>query len=279
MLSITQKDLEGFQRYLRLREKSRATIEKYLHDVNILRAFAGELIVDKETLIRFKERLGEQGYAASSINSMLAAVNQYLRFMGCEEWRMRFLKIQRATFIHREKVLSRIEYQRMVEQAERMGNRRLSLLMQTICVTGIRVSEVKSITVEALRKGEACICLKGKLRQILLPRELCRRLLDYSRQNHIRRGPVFITRTGRPMDRSLIWKMLKRLGRQAKIKAQKVYPHNLRHLFAATYYKKYKDVVRLADILGHNSINTTRIYTMRDGSEQKRQMGSLRLLI
>lgn len=279
MVKLTEEQLSRFARYLAAQERSIATIRKYLHDVRALREYAGELLTEKERLIDFKQNLIASGYAVSSINSMLAAVNRYLVFQGKTEWRLKSLKLQRTTFVSRERVLNKAEYLKMIDCALKCKNERLALLLQTICSTGIRVSELASITVEALKKGQTQIRLKGKLRQILLPKELCTKLQEYCAKRQISRGAVFVTRSGKPLDRSNIWKMMKRLARQTKVKAQKVFPHNLRHLFAVTYYKKYKDVVRLADILGHSSVNTTRIYTMKDGSEQRREMGSLCLLV
>lgn len=278
-MKITENDTRLFERHLLMQERSRATIQKYLHDVRVLVEFARGELDDKADMIRFKESLIQKGYAVSSINSMLAAVNRFLEFMGAPDWKVKFLKVQRTSFVSKDKVMGKSEYLRMVSAANDCGNERMALLLQTICSTGIRVSELQSITVDALKKGEARIHLKGKIRQILLSGELCRKLLDYCRRKRIRRGPVFITRNGKPMDRSNIWKMMKQLAKRAKVKAQKVFPHNLRHLFATTYYKKFKDVVRLADILGHSSVNTTRIYTMKDGSEQKKQISSLCLMI
>ena len=278
-MELTSKSLAAFLDQLALQERSTGTIQKYARDLQKLRAFAGEQIEEKATLIAFKEHLLQQGYAAVTVNSMLAAVNQYLKYMGRHEWQLRFLKIQRQMFRSREKELTGSEYQRLVEQARKSGSERLFLLLQTIGSTGIRVSELRGITVEAVRKGQAQIRLKGKTRVILLPRELCRQLLAYCKKKHIRSGPVFITRTGRPLDRSNIWRMLKKLALDAKVRAKKVFPHNLRHLFAVTYYKRYKDVVRLADILGHSSIETTRIYTARSIHEQKRRIETLGLIV
>ena len=278
-MELTAKTLTSFLEHLALQERSTGTIRKYARDLQKLRAFAGEQIGEKATLIAFKEDLLQRGYAAVTINSMLAAVNQYLKYMGRHEWQLRFLKIQRQTFRSREKELTADEYRRLVEQARKSGNERSFLLLQTIGSTGIRVSELRGITVEAVRKGQAQIRLKGKTRIILLPRVLCRQLQDYCHRNKIHSGPVFIARTGRPLDRSNIWRMLKKIALAAKVRAKKVYPHNLRHLFAVTYYKRYKDVVRLADILGHSSIETTRIYTARSIMEQQRQIERLGLIV
>ena len=279
MFLVERETIEGFRAYLAERECAAATVAKYMHDVGVLAAYCVGKIEDKTTLIAFKEHLVGQGYAPASVNSMLAAVNSFLAYIGCPQWRVRYLKAPRSTFCGREKELTQRDYERLVESAKGEGNERLELLVQAICATGIRVSEVRSVTVESLRRGRAEIRNKGRIRTILLPRKLCGTLLAYCKRSGIRGGPVFVTRTGRPLDRSNIWKMMKRLAQSARVTAGKVFPHNLRHLFARTYYKMYKDIVRLADILGHASIDTTRIYTTRTGEEQQRQIERLPLLL
>ena len=276
---LTEREMEGFRDYLTERECAGATVAKYMHDVGALVSFCGGCLVDKTTLIAFKEHLQERGYAPSSVNSMLAAVNCFLAYIGHPEWRLRYLKAPRSTFCGKEKELTQSDYEHLVDAAKRQGDERLELLVQTICATGIRVSEVRAVTVESLGRGQAEIRNKGRIRTILLPKKLCGLLMNYCRKRAIQSGPVFVTRTGRPLDRSNIWKMMKHLGETAKVSLGKVFPHNLRHLFARTYYKAYKDIVRLADILGHASIDTTRIYTIRTGTEQQRQMERLPLLI
>ena len=276
---ISRESITSFRAYLYERESSEATVSKYLRDVEQLRAFCGECVEDKSTLITFKQDLQRRGYAASSINSMLAAVNRFLEFAGRPEWKLRFLKVQRTTFADGKRELTQREYERLLGAARKMRDERLALLVQTICATGIRVSELRAITVESLRSGQAEIHNKGRIRVILLPRKLCRELESYCRRREIHNGQVFVTRTGNSLDRSNIWKSMKRLAALAKVELGKVFPHNLRHLFARTYYKAYKDIVRLADILGHASIDTTRIYTSRTGAEQQRQIERLPLLI
>ena len=276
---ISRESITSFRAYLYERESSEATVSKYLRDVEQLRAFCGECVEDKSTLITFKQDLQRRGYAASSINSMLAAVNRFLEFAGRPEWKLRFLKVQRTTFADGKRELTQREYERLLGAARKMRDERLALLVQTICATGIRVSELRAITVESLRSGQAEIHNKGRIRVILLPRKLCRELESYCRKREIHNGQVFVTRTGNSLDRSNIWKSMKRLAALAKVELGKVFPHNLRHLFARTYYKAYKDIVRLADILGHASIDTTRIYTSRTGAEQQRQIERLPLLI
>ena len=279
MLLIQRKEMERFQAYLQERECSGATVTKYMHDVGVLASFCDGQITGKGTLIAFKKDLQAKDYAAASINSMLAAVNRFLDFAGFPQWKLRRLKVQRTIFSVKERELTQQDYEKLLKAARSEGDERLELLVQTIAATGIRVSEVQAVTVESLRKRLAMIHNKGKIRTILLPKKLCKDLAVYCRVRGIRHGPVFVTRSGRPLDRSNIWGMMKRLAVRAKVEAKKVFPHNLRHLFARTYYKKYKDIVRLADILGHASIDTTRIYTTRTSIEQQRQIEHLPLLI
>ena len=279
MIKLNDKMLAEFTTYLIERECSAATVAKYLHDVRELRSYCDGRVKDKTTLISFKQHLQKQGYAASSINSMLAAVNRLLDFAGLSMWKLRFLKVQRTIFSAKEKELTRQDYEKLLKAARIEGDERLELLVQSIAATGIRVSEVRAVTVESLRKRQAVIHNKGKVRTILLPKKLCKDLESYCRKRGIRKGPVFVTRSGRPLDRGNIWRMMKRLALRAKVEPKKVFPHNLRHLFARTFYKAYKDIVRLADILGHASIDTTRIYTTRTSIEQQRQIERLPLLI
>ena len=279
MIKLNEKMLEGFTTYLIERECSAATVGKYLHDVRELMKYCGGEIGDKAALIAFKQHLQKRGYAPSSVNSMLAAVNRLLEFAGHPEWKLRFLKVQRTIFSARERELTQQDYERLLKAARAEGDERLERLVQTVAATGIRVSEVRAVTVESLHKRQAVIHNKGKIRVILLPKKLCEVLLDYCGRRGIHGGPVFVTRSGTPLDRSNIWKSMKRLAARAGVGTGKVFPHNLRHLFARTYYKAYKDIVRLADILGHASIDTTRLYTTRTGIEQQRQIERLPLLI
>ena len=278
MLNLNHTALTEFRVYLQERECSRATIEKYMRDVRALAQFSGGQIEEKSKLLAFKEHLRASGYAISSINSMLAAVNCFLSFFGYDSWKLRFFKVQRKLFVDEKRELSRDEYEKMLLEADRRSDKRLFMLLQTICSTGIRVSELPAVTVESLHCGQARIHSKGKVRLILLPAQLCRMLKRYCKEMKIRSGSVFITKKGHPLDRSNIWKMMKRLAAKAGVGLSKVFPHNLRHLFACTYYGKFKDIVRLADILGHSSINTTRIYTTKNMTEQTRQMDKLSLL-
>ena len=278
MLALNDKTIGEFRRWLEEQEYSRATVSKYLHDVRALADYAGGEIADKNHLNGFRRYLEAENYSPGSINSMLGAVNCFLTFLGCD-WRLHYVKVQRKTFLPESRELTQREYERMAQTAEALGDGRLAMLLQTLCALGIRVSELRAVTVECLQSGEAVIQNKGKLRPILIPKGLAQKLRAYCRKRGVEHGPIFVTRTGKPLDRSNIWKMLKRLAALAKVAAEKVFPHNLRHLFARTYYQKFKDVVRLADILGHSSIETTRIYTARSGHEERRQLDQLRLIL
>lgn len=278
MLTLDSYMLEEFRKRLIEYECSKATIEKYMRDVKVLAEFCNGQIEEKTQLLDFKEYLKEKRYTATSINSMLAAVNRFLTIFGYDHWRLRYLRIQKSLFAQKDRELKRKEYEQMVQTAKQGTDKRLLMILQTICATGIRVSELRAITVESLKCGQASIRSKGKNRLILLPKSLCKALKEYCREQNICSGLVFITRNGRSIDRSNVWRMMKRLAQRAKVQAQKVFPHNLRHLFACTYYEKYHDIVRLADILGHSNVNTTRIYTMRDTGEQLKQMESLCLM-
>lgn len=278
MLTLDSHMLEEFRKRLIECECSKATIEKYMRDVKVLAEFCNGQIEEKTQLLAFKEYLKEKRYTATSINSMLAAVNRFLTIFGYDHWRLRYLRIQKSLFVQKDRELKRKEYEQMVQTAKQGTDKRLLMILQTICVTGIRVSELRAITVESLKCGQASIRSKGKNRLILLPKSLCKALKEYCREQRIGSGLVFVTRNGRSIDRSNIWRMMKRLAQKAKVQAQKVFPHNLRHLFACTYYEKYHDIVRLADILGHSNVNTTRIYTMRDTGEQLKQIESLCLM-
>ena len=278
MLEICLASLDAFIKHLREQEYSPATIAKYAHDVRALLQYAPEGIKDKEHLNGFRAYLEEQGYSGASVNSMLGAVNCFLAFLG-SDWRLKYVRVQRRAFLPADRELSQQEYKRLVSAALNRGDKRLALIVQTLCALGLRISELKAVTVESLAAGEASIQNKGKLRTILIPDALCKKLRAWCGERGISEGCVFVTRTGRALDRSNVWKMLKRLANAARVLKKKVFPHNLRHLFARTHYAKFKDIVRLADILGHSSIDTTRIYTMRSGKEERRQLGQLRLIL
>lgn len=277
MYSITDQGIAAFRAYLEEREYSRATVQKYMHDVRVLREYAGGRLRDRAQLNGFRDYLEEKRYAARSINSMLGAVNCFLGFLGCP-WTLRYMKTQRQNFRAGSRELDREEYERMTRAASEHRMRKAALLLQTLCSLGIRVSELSAVTAESLDSGEAVIRNKGKLRIILIPEGLAKTLRAYCREKGVERGPVFVTRTGRPLDRSNIWKLCKKLAAMAGVSGKKAFPHNLRHLFARVYYNTFKDVVRLADILGHSSIDTTRIYTAQSGREERRQLDRLNLV-
>ena len=270
--------MERFENRLKEEEKSRATIEKYMRDVKAFAAFLGDDSITKEAVIRYKSYLSEK-YAVASANSMLAAVNSFLRFLECSDCVVRTFKIQKNVFRARELELTRDEYVRLVEAAKHRGNLRLCLIMQTICATGIRISELPFITVAALCTRRAKVSLKGKTRTVILPLELCRELMRYVKFAGIESDSIFVTRSGRPMDRSNILHAMKKLCREAGVEEGKVFPHNLRHLFAVTYYNVEKDICHLADLLGHSNVNTTRIYTLVSCEMQERQLDGLGLVL
>lgn len=276
---ITENQIRGFERFLYQNERSRGTVEKYLRDLTSFRRFLGEQSVSKERVALWKEELVRNGYAASTVNSMLTAVHCFLRFAGWQECCVRLLRRQRTVFCDEEKELTREEYLRLLRTAGKQGNQRLCLVMQTICSTGIRVSELKFISVSSLSAGRAEVDCKGKRRVILLAPKLCLMLKAYCRQQNIRTGPVFTTKNGKALDRSNIWREMKRLCEQAGVEPSKVFPHNLRHLFARIFYRMEKDISKLADLLGHASIETTRIYIMESGLEHGRKVEQLGLLL
>lgn len=275
-IRLTELLAAQYAYHLREEEKSRITIEKYLRDVRGFARYLNGQYITKDAVIAYKQQLLNQGYALRSVNSMLAAVNSFLTFCGLTDCRVRLCRMQREIYQRSERELSRAEYLRLLRAAE--GDRRLWLLMQTICSTGIRVSELRYFTVEAVRRGEVSVACKNKSRKILLPGKLQKLLLRYARTIGITGGVIFRTRNGKPLDRSNIWAAMKRLCARAKIDPGKVFPHNLRKLFARTFYDLEKDIAKLADVLGHSNINTTRIYIMTTGQEHRRQLEQLRLL-
>ena len=275
---LTNKEIEKFRNYLREEEKSENTMEKYIRDVTAFSAFCDGTIT-KDTVIAYKQNLIDSGYALRSINSMLASINSLFSFLGWYELRVKSLKVQQQVFCPEEKEMTKAEYERLCRTAERKQNERLCLILQTICGTGIRVSELQFITVEAVRKGEATVSLKGKTRSIFIVRDLQKKLLRYISEQHIMTGAIFITRTGKPMSRTNIWWEMKSLCIEAEVNPEKVFPHNLRHLFARVFYGIEKDIAKLADILGHSSINTTRIYIISTGTEHRQRMERMRLIL
>lgn len=275
---VKQGDLLRFREQLITQEKSQATLEKYLRDLEHFCHFIADRSVTKEEVICYKQHL-TQCYAPASVNSMLASLNQFLKFQGWHDCVVKALKIQHQSFRAEELELTREEYLRLLAAAKACGNQRLCLLMETICSTGIRVSELPFITVESAASGRATVSLKGKTRQVLIPKLLAIKLKEYTNQHAIRHSSIFITRSGMPMDRSNILHQMKSLCHQANVSCRKVFPHNLRHLFACLYYRAVKDLSRLADLLGHSNVNTTRIYTRVSGSEQQKQIDGLGLVV
>lgn len=271
MRKITNGIIARFQSFLLSEEKAEATVEKYLHDVRHFKAWLNGKEADKAAVLAYKQVLIET-YAPRSANSMLSSVKRFFDFAGWQDCKVKTLKLQRQTFAEAEKELSKGEYERLLGAAKKKANLRLYYLMQTICSTGIRVSELKFITVQAVQSGQAKISCKGKVRKILLSGALCRVLKQYAERSGITSGAVFCTKTGKPLNRSNIWADMKRLCKTAGVLAKKVFPHNLRHLFARTFYSMQKDIVRLADVLGHSNINTTRIYTMESGRTHLKQI-------
>ncbi len=275
--SLTQHNIRQFEQHLRGEEKSGPTLEKYLRDVRAFAAFAGGQELTKTLIIDYKHHLQERGYAVRSINSMLASINSLLRFLGREDCRVKNIRQQRSVYCPEEKELTKSEYLRLLQAAQ--CRPQLRLLMQTICSTGIRVSELKYFTVEAVRRGEVVIHCKSKTRTILVPGKLKAILLKYARAHKIHQGVIFLSRNGRPLDRSWIWAQMKKLCALAGVLASKVFPHNLRKLFARTFYSLEKDIAKLADILGHSSIDTTRIYIITTGLEHRQKIERLGLVI
>ncbi len=275
--TITYEQIKEFKKHLINEEKSNATIKKYIHDIKTFVSWMSSNVLEKSLVVAYKSYLTER-YAPASVNAALSSINCFFSFMEWYELRVKSIKIQRQIFLSDEKELTKTEYERLLKAAQSKNNERLYLLMQTICSTGIRVSELRYITVEAVTCGRADIQCKGKRRTVFLPDKLSKILKQYIKRQKIKSGAVFVTKTGTPLDRSNIWSDMKKLCRAANVSEAKVFPHNLRHLFARTYYSLRKDIVRLADILGHSSVNTTRIYTMESGEIHRRQIQKLGLL-
>ena len=277
-LQLTEQAFDQFEDYLRHDEREESTIEAYLRSLTRFAEWADGRAVTKELAMEWKAALAESGYRPISVNAMLAAVNKFFTCMGREDCKVKYLKLQRQMFRKSEKDLSKEEYQRLVQAAHEKGDLRMELILETICATGIRVGELKYITVEAVRAGVAEIALKGKIRTILLPHRLCRKLQKYAKQQKIASGKLFLTQDGLPVSRQSIWTRMKALCEAAGVERSKAFPHNLRSLFARSFYGSCHDVVRLADVLGHSSIETTRIYLMSTGKEYLRQLDKLGLV-
>lgn len=275
---LTTTQIAAYRQHLFNEERSPGTIAKYLRDVTNFSHWLKGRAITKELVSEWKNSLLTQGYAPVTVNAMLSALNGLFKFLDWKELQVKFLKIQRRLFRDSRKELTRSEYDQLLFCAKETGKERLMLLMETICATGIRVSEVKYITAEAAQQGRAEINLKGKIRVILLSSKLCRKLLKYAKKEKITSGAIFRTRSGREINRRQIWAELKKLCKHAGVEPAKVFPHNLRHLFATTFYKACKDIARLADVLGHSSIETTRIYLVTSGKEHQRQLDQLGLV-
>ncbi len=275
---ITVEQIAAFRQWLLSEEREPATIEKYLREVEQFAAWTEGQPVTKEQVTGWKTRLTASSYHPGTVNGKLSALNKFFAFLGWADCRVKYLRVQRRVFRSAQQELTRQEYTRLLETARALGRERLALLIETICATGIRVSELKYITAESIHGGRTEISLKGKIRMILLPGKLCRKLKKYAKKQKIASGEIFLTRSGKSLSRRQIWSEMKALCARAGVERSKVFPHNLRHLFARTFYQACRDVVKLADVLGHSNIETTRIYLISTGSEHARQLERLGLV-
>ena len=275
---LTQQQIRTYAHYLQLEEKSGATMEKYLRDIRAFACWLDGRDISKELTSEWKSHLVSQDYAPTTVNAMLSALNSLLEFLNLRECRGKVLKIRRRLFRDADRELTKDDYQRLLNAAHKLGRERLGLLVETIGATGIRVSEVAYITVEAVQQGKAEIALKGKIRTILLPGKLCRKLLKYAKKQKTASGAIFRTKSGKELGRRQIWAELKGLCKYAGVEPRKVFPHNLRHLFATVFYRTCRDIAKLADLLGHSSIETTRIYLVTSGTEHQREIDRLGLV-
>ena len=276
---LSKETVKAYEDYLLAEERSRGTVAKYIRDTKRFIQWLNGGCVNKQKAMEWKDHLYKIGYAPITINSMLASLNGLFQFMGWNECRIKFYKIQRKMFRDSNKDLNRQEYERLVSAAKQQGKNQIALLMETICATGIRVSEISYITAEAVYRGQAEIILKGKIRTIMFPGKLRKKLFRYMKNQKIKAGKLFLTRNGKQISRGQIWKEMKQLSRIAKVEPSKVFPHNLRHLFAITFYSVCKDIVRLADVLGHSNIETTRIYLMTTCENHARQLEKMELVL
>lgn len=274
---ITAEQISAFTELLRQEEKSEATIEKYIRDVRTFSVYCGSGSVSKSLVMNYKKHLLENGYAVRSINSMLASIHKFFAYLQWEDCKVKTIRTQLQIYCPEEKNLTKSEYMRLLKASK--GNDQLNLVLQTICSTGIRVSELKYFTVEAVRRGEIRVSCKNKTRTIFVPGKLKNLLLNYARRKHIPSGQIFLSRSGKPLGRTVIWATMKRLCQNAQVLPSKVFPHNLRKLFARTFYTMEKDIAKLADILGHSSIDTTRIYIVTTGMEHRKKIEQLGLLL
>lgn len=269
--------VQEYKQYLYEEERSEATISKYIRDIKKLMLYMNEEVITKDKIVSFKQELVKK-YKVSSVNSILVAINRFLDYIGLSNCKVKLLKMQKRIFTSQEKLLSKEEYYRLVKAAKNKKNKRLYVLLQTLCGTGIRVSELRYISVEAIKEGKAVVNNKGKIREVYFSKQLKQLLLSYCKSCKIKSGAIFITRSGKHLDRSNIWSNMKSLCKDAQIDERKVFPHNLRHLFAFTFYNIEKDLVRLADLLGHSTVETTRIYTKTSGNEFGKVLGRLNLV-
>lgn len=275
---LTAERIAAYGRYLKQEERASATLEKYLRDVRAFALWMDGEAVTREAVTGWKERLLAERRAPSTVNAALSALNGLFRFLGWEGCRARFVKVQRRLFRDPARELTRPDYDRLITTARELGKERLALVMETICATGVRVSELRYLTVDAIQRGRAEISLKGKIRTILIPTKLRRKLLKYAKKNKTASGEIFLTGNGKSLSRRQIWAEMKRLCVRAGVEPSRVFPHNLRHLFATAYYRAYRDIAKLADVLGHSSIETTRIYLLTSGAEHQRQLDRLGLV-
>lgn len=275
--TITLNQISEFKKYLLNEEKSSVTVEKYIRDVTTFYVWSNNRAIEKSDVIAYKEYLMGT-YKIASVNSMLSSINSFFTYLEWFELKVKTLKKQKELFIREEKELTKAEYERLLDAARSKKNKRIYYIMQTICATGIRISELRFITTEAIRMQRAEVRCKGKNRMVFLPKNLCKILKEYAKEENIQNGSIFTTKTGKPINRRNVWADMKKLCETANVARTKVFPHNLRHLFARTFYSQQKDIVRLADLLGHSSVNTTRIYTIESGNKHKRIIQRLGLV-
>ena len=268
--------LGQFENYLRYKEKADATIDKYLHDVGEMVAYIGNSELNKDMLIQYRQDISRK-CKAQTVNGKLSAINAFLKFMNLEEYRIRFLKVQKRSYLDEKRELNESDYKRLLETAERQGKTQLYYLMLVLYGTGIRISELSYVTVEAINHGNAEICMKGKYRVIIFPKKLVKKLKEYIKASNIKSGYVFRTRTGNKLDRSNVCHSLKRLCKDARVEESKVFPHNFRHLFAKSFYSIEKNLAHLADVLGHSSIETTRIYVAGSIKQYEKIMDRMKI--
>ena len=277
---ITEEKILQYQEYLYEEEKTTATIKKYICDLKKLMDYLSGREITKKLMVEYKEALRkEKGYRLTSINSFLVAANRFFEYMGWYDLRVKTYRIQKEIFVPENRDLSKAEYKKLVQAAMKKGKKRLAMILQTICAAGIRISELSCVTVESVVKGIVEIYCKGKQRIVLLPKKLQKKLLRYIQEKEIKSGILFCTSSGKPVDRSNIWKEMKGLCKEAEVTEEKVYPHNLRHLFAKEFYAVEKDIAKLADILGHSSVETTRIYIKSTSAEHQKQLNMMGLVV